>query len=448
MARKTARKKATKKKVLAKKKSQKPKLGSEPIESTRDKYTCEKIARMVKNGKLRSDNDYQRDQVWGNKESLHLIDSILRGMPIPELYLRKIEIPSEGKMNEVIDGKQRSCAISMFYMGKLKVPHSLTRGSDAIMDSSLYGKKFADLPEEWQDKFKYAEIGVVVVTNLTDPTDVQQNILCAEAYKRRNSTKSLKGSEIAFAHLESAARNVAALYSEKHLFDITRGIGKTLNTQHHPFFNIIAYDNKNKHHFALMVSLIAFSDPEFSDNANPNHISAYLKNRTAEGTKFMSTIHNGRDLMKTAFVRKTKKTLDMIYEIFSPDAMDENGEIGRKLPYLKKQPFIKGMFILIKNLIDKGYVFDEEAKRHMREFTIDLYEKAYAPELLSDNVTPNPKYNRTMHALFEDNRHDTNGEVARRTKNIRDLFEKFSKRNQKSKSKRLTTNASGQTARL
>lgn len=51
---------------------------------------------------------FQRREVWSPKAKSFLIDTILRGFPVPAVYLRqKISIPTQKTIREVVDGQQR-----------------------------------------------------------------------------------------------------------------------------------------------------------------------------------------------------------------------------------------------------------------------------------------------------------------------------------------------------
>ena len=57
--------------------------------------------------------DYQRGSVWSNPQKQLLIDSILRDLDVPKIYLREVV---DGKYEEeVVDGQQRLLAIWGFY---------------------------------------------------------------------------------------------------------------------------------------------------------------------------------------------------------------------------------------------------------------------------------------------------------------------------------------------
>jgi uncharacterized protein with ParB-like and HNH nuclease domain len=57
---------------------------------------------------------FQRQPVWSNKQKQYLVESILLGLPIPEIYLQ-IEIDDDQKLKHyVVDGQQRIRSILQF----------------------------------------------------------------------------------------------------------------------------------------------------------------------------------------------------------------------------------------------------------------------------------------------------------------------------------------------
>lgn len=94
---------------------------------------------------------YQRRPVWTDEEKAYLIDSVLRGYPVPEIYVQTIDDGSKSR-TEVVDGQQRLRAFLeymddgfpiTFNLDKLAPLHSLT-------DTPWYTKKFSALSEDEQ----------------------------------------------------------------------------------------------------------------------------------------------------------------------------------------------------------------------------------------------------------------------------------------------------------
>jgi hypothetical protein len=85
--------------------------------------------------------DFQRNEVWSNAAQIALIDTILRNIPIPKIYIKSI-IREEQTYRVVIDGQQRLTAILAFVENKLKLksPH--------ISFAEYNGMTFSELPED------------------------------------------------------------------------------------------------------------------------------------------------------------------------------------------------------------------------------------------------------------------------------------------------------------
>ena len=66
---------------------------------------------QAEEGELVLNPSYQRDSVWNDKMSTALIDSVLRGIPLPSIILNQRK---DSDKNEIVDGKQRLTAILRF----------------------------------------------------------------------------------------------------------------------------------------------------------------------------------------------------------------------------------------------------------------------------------------------------------------------------------------------
>lgn len=75
------------------------------------------IVRMMEEGDIRLDPDYQRNYVWDNKKSSLLIESIILNVPIPVIYVSQ----EKDDTWSVIDGLQRLYSLKRFFDGKFKL---------------------------------------------------------------------------------------------------------------------------------------------------------------------------------------------------------------------------------------------------------------------------------------------------------------------------------------
>jgi len=95
--------------------------------------------------KLNMTPKYQRKSVWGTEQQSLLIDSIIKNIPIPPVFLRE-SIDKKGISSfEVIDGKQRLTSIFKFIDNNLSTADD---DNDALHIPELAGLKMSDLEED------------------------------------------------------------------------------------------------------------------------------------------------------------------------------------------------------------------------------------------------------------------------------------------------------------
>ena len=75
------------------------------------------IIRMIRDGDLILDPDYQRNYVWDNKKASLLMESILLNVPIPVIYVAEDE---ESRWS-VVDGLQRLYSLSRFFNNEFRL---------------------------------------------------------------------------------------------------------------------------------------------------------------------------------------------------------------------------------------------------------------------------------------------------------------------------------------
>ncbi len=101
--------------------------------------------------------DFQRGSVWTPAARTFLIDTILRQLPVPKVYLRtRINVATKKSVREVVDGQQRLRAILDFAENKLVLSK---RASEFV------GKRYSDLSEQQQEAFLSYPIAVDQLVN-------------------------------------------------------------------------------------------------------------------------------------------------------------------------------------------------------------------------------------------------------------------------------------------
>jgi uncharacterized protein with ParB-like and HNH nuclease domain len=96
------------------------------------------------NDRLEIRPSFQRKLVWGDAAKIMLIDTILKNIPMPKIFLSNL-VKDNSPYRSVIDGQQRITTILSFIRDEffLKKPY----------DGEFLNKKFSDLPKEIQNSF-------------------------------------------------------------------------------------------------------------------------------------------------------------------------------------------------------------------------------------------------------------------------------------------------------
>lgn len=103
-------------------------------------------------GKYNMSPPYQRLSVWSPEKKAFFIDSILKNLPIPPVFLRqKIDDQSGKTSYEVIDGKQRLTSIIEFIEDAFPTSDE---SEDPFHDEELAGKLFSELEGERLGNYK------------------------------------------------------------------------------------------------------------------------------------------------------------------------------------------------------------------------------------------------------------------------------------------------------
>ena len=99
-------------------------------------------------GEVLVDRKYQRNaSVWPERAQSYLIETILRGFPLPKLALhQQTDVKSKKSTKYVVDGQQRTMAIVDFFHDRLRLSRSIE-----LLDAR--GKTFSGLPDDLKDAF-------------------------------------------------------------------------------------------------------------------------------------------------------------------------------------------------------------------------------------------------------------------------------------------------------
>ena len=127
----------------------------------RKNYRIAELLRLFSRKDLVLQPKFQRRLAWEAAARSYLIDTVVRGLPMPKIYLRGIVGSSNQFQYEVVDGQQRLTAIIDFYNGKIRL--------DPKQHQNFGGFSFVDLPEPVQAAFMNYEISTEVMEDASEP---------------------------------------------------------------------------------------------------------------------------------------------------------------------------------------------------------------------------------------------------------------------------------------
>ncbi len=143
-------------------------------------YSIADFVEWDNNGLLEISSDFQRRSVWSEKAKSYLIDTVLRGKPIPKIIMVQT-LKGSRTQRIIVDGQQRLRAILGYINGDFKISRA--------HNTDLAGITFEKLPKSLRDDFLQYELGVDLLfdTPYEDILDI---------FARMNSyTVSLNGQE-------------------------------------------------------------------------------------------------------------------------------------------------------------------------------------------------------------------------------------------------------------
>ncbi len=128
---------------------------------------------------LKLNPDFQRRSVWKLGAKSYLIDTIIRGFPIPMIFLRdkKSDVNTLAPLRDVVDGQQRLRTVIAFVAPNLLDDFDSGRDAFTINKShneEFQGMSFKDLPNNVQSQILDYQFTVNVFPSDTDDREVKQ----------------------------------------------------------------------------------------------------------------------------------------------------------------------------------------------------------------------------------------------------------------------------------
>lgn len=207
------------------------------------------IYRRIKEGSLILQPDFQRKFVWTSEYKEEFIDTIIQGLPFPEIYIAQTGIDIEKIMSRevIVDGQQRLSTIVQYI--------------DEPENSKEFGKlipKYKDLEQETRNEI----LNYSVV--FRDLGDIESEMI-REVFRRINLTK--------FGLEQIEIQN--AVYNGEFI-SCAKSILNAIDKEHIPIFSESELSRMADLHFILLLQSTVIADGYFSrDTEIENFIIAH-----------------------------------------------------------------------------------------------------------------------------------------------------------------------------
>lgn len=128
-------------------------------------YSINDFLEWSNNGQLELNPKFQRRSVWTDTARSYLMDTIVRGKPIPKVFIRqKLNVQTRQSIREVVDGQQRLRTILSYLKDGFMISkkHHPTFGG-------LYFSQLNQVDENIQASILNYEISTDLLVNMPDP---------------------------------------------------------------------------------------------------------------------------------------------------------------------------------------------------------------------------------------------------------------------------------------
>ena len=363
-----------------------------------ERYTVNDIIVNFIKDEFYVNRKYQRKLVWGIDEKRLLIDSMLKGIPLPAVLLVKYDLPREkNNILEVVDGMQRLNAIISFVYGEFGItyedkicffdPNANNETFQLLIDGKLE-KPSNVLPKDLCIDFCRYQLPAIITGQ--DDATVEMIFSRINSTGRKISTHDLRQS-MATGEFADLVRRVASRVRKDYTYDDRinlsdmpkisvgyshYGYGVDLDTvfwRRHDLIN--AFNMKESKDEEIIEALIATVLLNNEFKKSKNNLDRLYENGTELNSKVeQKVIQCGKDLLENKFA----KIFDVIDMIFDSVNSNFSSYIFNKKNISNKDECFKILFLTTYRLLDEGYaildyksvaVSIKNAKSIFHEFT-------------------------------------------------------------------------------
>jgi len=169
------------------------------VEIRKTQFTVTDLLSWMREGTLDLTPAFQRRSVWKPGAKSFFIDTVVRGLPAPIIYLRqRIELSTQKTIREVVDGQQRLRTIFAYVDPSALSDYDSTK--DGFTVREIHNKHIARKPySKLQDRYKQRILSYEFSTHVL-PVDIEDREVLA-MFARLNAT----GEKLNHQELRNAA---------------------------------------------------------------------------------------------------------------------------------------------------------------------------------------------------------------------------------------------------
>ncbi len=259
---------------------------------------------------INPDPIYQRDFVWREEQKQLLVDSIIRRIDIPKIYLRETATDTKPRFRfEIIDGKQRMAAIWDYLDDKFSLPEDSEPITLDMGDvHSIAGKKYSQLPTDVQiERVNNYSIDAVIISQAGDE-DI------ADLFYRLNHGSPLSTSEIRNSITGSMSQKIA---------DFSK----------HKFFTKVSFADRRYSHQQNMAQLMYLEINRGPGELKDKYLTKmYMDNKKSVKKVYSDNCKRNLDYMNKIFPDKSRllKKFQVINVFLLISYLFENKRIAGK----------------------------------------------------------------------------------------------------------------------
>ena len=312
-------------------------------------WSIKELVEKVNNNEIDLEAEYQRENVWNITQRKKLIDSILKKIDIPKIYLALIVSEDEKeKRYECIDGKQRLNAINDFYREK----NSTEKNSTSAL-TDLENQTYSQLTIPQKKIFDERKLTIAIIE---DPNERY----IAQLFERLNLGTPLNGAEKLNGMTFSPMRN--ALFLKNFDEQVT-------------FFTKVKFRNR-RFSGQLMLSQMVYNSREFRDSEEIAK-DKFRRSRWEELANFFGKFESQLLDVDRLKIEKILANLVKIEKNFPSE-----------IPKIGKAAIVS-LYLFAEELMETG---NEKDLGLFIEFYIKLTEKLqYQSKLIKDHKAPDNK---------------------------------------------------------